>query len=195
MTQQDDLVIEERSYLLGRTGVLAGHKIIIDRDYILIGRDPNCCNYPIRQAVISRRHAALETDMHGDVTITDLNSTNGTFVNGEPIKQRKLQDGDGINFGRDGTLSFIFYRSADSNKPRQENEQLVLATGILEEPLIKPVRQAVTNALGVITAPPVKVSESPSIYDAITTKQCPNCNEHIRLRAKYCMSCGCEVAG
>ena len=88
MTRQEDLIIEEHSYLLGRTGALAGHKIIIDRDYLLIGRDPKGCHLLINQAEISRQHAALVIDKEGRVTIIDLDSTNGTYVNCEPVKRR-----------------------------------------------------------------------------------------------------------
>ena len=189
MTQQEDLIIEEYSYLLGRTGAMAGHKIIIDRDYLLIGRDPKSCHHFIRESVISRRHAALETDERGDVTITDLGSTNGTFVNGEAIRKRKLEDGDGINFGRDGTLSFIYHKPAGSSRVGQNGRQFAPVTGIMEEPSLNPARQALTGSLD-LTTPPVDSAESPSSLASVTTKQCPNCNGHIRAKARYCMHCG-----
>ena len=116
-------VVREHFYLLGQTGPLAGHKIMIDRNYLLIGRDPKGCHLLIEQAKISRQHAALMIDKEGRVTIIDLDSTNGTYVNCEPVKRRQLKDGDGIDFGRDGIASFIFHR-IDSTSDGKQHDQL-----------------------------------------------------------------------
>lgn len=48
---------------------------------------------------ISRFHAKLQ-DHSGRVILTDLDSTNGTRVNGHPIQMRVLQEGDVIAVGR-----------------------------------------------------------------------------------------------
>lgn len=48
---------------------------------------------------VSRSHAVLESDERG-VTVRDLGSTNGTFVNGERIESRLLTAGDAIAFGK-----------------------------------------------------------------------------------------------
>jgi DNA-binding SARP family transcriptional activator len=47
---------------------------------------------------VSRTHAAVITDTSGS-RIEDLGSTNGTFVNGEPVASRSLTDGDQIVIG------------------------------------------------------------------------------------------------
>ena len=48
---------------------------------------------------VSRRHALVITDPSGTVTILDLNSTGGTFVNDERIDEpRVLQPGDVVRF-------------------------------------------------------------------------------------------------
>ena len=48
---------------------------------------------------VSRRHALVMTDSSGTVTILDLNSTGGTFVNDERIDEpRVLQPGDVVRF-------------------------------------------------------------------------------------------------
>jgi hypothetical protein len=52
----------------------------------------------------SRRHAEIRPS-GGGWTVVDLGSTNGTRVNGAPITERRLQDGDTINVG-DATLRF-----------------------------------------------------------------------------------------
>jgi len=49
---------------------------------------------------ISRHHAKLVVSDEG-VMLMDLDSTHGTFVNGEKIKNRMLKDGDRIELGKD----------------------------------------------------------------------------------------------
>ena len=61
----------------------------------------------------SRHHARIDVD-GAQISIEDLNSKNGTFVNGKRIeKQTMLQDGDQIVFGRTPAL----VRMVDANAP------------------------------------------------------------------------------
>jgi hypothetical protein len=48
---------------------------------------------------VSRVHAKLQED-RGQVLLTDLNSTNGSRVNGHPVQLRVLQPGDHLQIGR-----------------------------------------------------------------------------------------------
>ena len=48
---------------------------------------------------VSRVHAKLQED-RGQVILTDLNSTNGSRVNGHPVQLRVLQPGDHVQIGR-----------------------------------------------------------------------------------------------
>ena len=48
---------------------------------------------------VSRFHAKLQVDS-GKIILTDLDSTNGTRVNGHPIQMRVLQAGDVLSIGR-----------------------------------------------------------------------------------------------
>jgi len=48
---------------------------------------------------VSRFHAKVQTD-GGRVILTDLDSTNGTRVNGHPVQMRVLQLGDQVSIGR-----------------------------------------------------------------------------------------------
>lgn len=47
---------------------------------------------------VSRRHACIEYD-RGAFWVRDLGSTNGTYLNGESVKQAELEDGDLLRFG------------------------------------------------------------------------------------------------
>ena len=55
--------------------------------------------------MVSRNHAVLERRGR-NIELVDLNSENGTFVNGERITRRVLVDGDRVSFGPDLHLVF-----------------------------------------------------------------------------------------
>lgn len=69
----------------------------------LLGRDP-ACEFVIDEEVISRKHARLEKRFD-TVLLHDLGSKNGTYVNREKIRERRLKDGDILHLG---TLPFLF---------------------------------------------------------------------------------------
>ena len=59
---------------------------------------------------ISRYHAFLGSDDEGQVRLTDLGSTNGTFVNGRRLPEDtpvRIQDGDRLQFGSNVIVKFI----------------------------------------------------------------------------------------
>lgn len=66
------------------------------------------CHLVIDHSQVSRLHARLELD-HEQIVITDLNSTNGTYINGErlsPGEARRLRAGDKVNLGQVCTVEF-----------------------------------------------------------------------------------------
>ncbi|MFP4321662.1 MAG: FHA domain-containing protein [Anaerolineales bacterium] len=66
------------------------------------------CNLVIDSPDVSRLHAQFEFD-HQQVYITDLGSTNGTFLNNHPLdahKPLRLRAGDEINIGNVAHLYF-----------------------------------------------------------------------------------------
>lgn len=48
---------------------------------------------------VSRMHALIDVTGPGDVSIIDLSSTTGTFVNGQKVNKARLQSGDSILIG------------------------------------------------------------------------------------------------
>ena len=56
-----------------------GDLVSIDEERMLIGRDESC-TLVVSDDSVSRRHALLEKDTAGFL-VTDLDSTNGTYVN------------------------------------------------------------------------------------------------------------------
>ena len=69
----------------------------------LVGRAETSvkCDVPIAHGTTSTRHASL-TCNNGQVSVSDMKSTNGTYVNGrrlDPNVPTPLNDGDKIRFG------------------------------------------------------------------------------------------------
>ena len=80
-----------------------------DRSEINVGRvQGNDLMLP--KGNVSKRHARL-LHRDGRFIVTDLKSTNGTYVNGERVSRRTLKDGDLLSLG---TMEFHFRH----NKPR-----------------------------------------------------------------------------
>jgi len=65
---------------------------------VVIGRSPDC-QIVLRDFGISRNHAKVVADDNG-VRIMDLKSKNGTQVNGVPVVEAPLKDGDRIHLGK-----------------------------------------------------------------------------------------------
>jgi diguanylate cyclase (GGDEF)-like protein len=87
-----------------------------------IGRGKDCEIY-IDDEGISRKHAMLEGDQYGNVAITDLNSTNGTYFNGSRITRHVLRDGDKIQVGSVTIVKFSFQDSLEEAFHQNQYEQ------------------------------------------------------------------------
>lgn len=65
---------------------------------IIVGRAPGS-DIVVPDDVVSGRHARFSM-MGGDLMVEDLNSTNGTFLNGEPVQQvQRCLEGDEVSIG------------------------------------------------------------------------------------------------
>ncbi|HEX9579453.1 MAG TPA: DUF4388 domain-containing protein [Myxococcales bacterium] len=64
---------------------------------LVIGRSSDL-DMVLIEDMVSRKHAKI-TLAPGQITISDLGSTNGTFVNGEKVKRSRLKEGDRILIG------------------------------------------------------------------------------------------------
>jgi len=78
---------------------------------IIIGRSSDL-DMVLVEDMVSRKHAKISTDEH-TVSIQDLGSTNGTFVNGEKVRAIRLKEGDRILVG----TSIIKLVTANSEAP------------------------------------------------------------------------------
>ncbi|QRK05844.1 GGDEF domain-containing protein [Archangium violaceum] len=80
-------------------GLDLGRKHDLSKEEILIGRSSKA-EIQVDQESISRNHACITNTRRG-VFIKDLESTNGTFVNDEPVQgEKELRNGDLVKIGR-----------------------------------------------------------------------------------------------
>ncbi len=84
-----------------------GHTYPIDRTPFRIGRSQTN-DLVLESKIVSREHAHVVQEKDS-LTILDLNSLNGTFVNGTQIKRARLKDGDEIRLGE---VSMIYREAA-----------------------------------------------------------------------------------
>ena len=87
-------------------------EVQLTKDRTTLGRRPYN-DIVIDNLAVSGEHAVLQ--MSGaDVVLEDLNSTNGTYVNGKAIKKQQLQGGDTVEIGK-YKIKFV-NDSADSHE-------------------------------------------------------------------------------
>ena len=74
-----------------------GRRLPLGEEMMSLGRMSDC-DIVVADPRVSRRHAEIKPAGHGFV-VTDLGSMNGTVVNGSPIREHPLTDGDEIRLG------------------------------------------------------------------------------------------------
>lgn len=78
----------------------------ITSEGIIVGRDPNTVNVQIADNIVSKNH--LKILPKGDqFYLVDLGSTNGTYVNGEKIKESQVSPDDMVQLGKKGDIKLI----------------------------------------------------------------------------------------
>jgi pSer/pThr/pTyr-binding forkhead associated (FHA) protein len=96
---------------------------------VVIGRSPEC-QVVLKDFGISRQHAKIVVDEDG-ARILDLKSKNGTTVNGVPVVEAPLKDGDRILLGK---FQLTFSKSLegkivlDEAKPLSEEAGTIISS-------------------------------------------------------------------
>src|SRR5437879_10684289 len=85
------------------SGPLAGRIVALPNQMVSIGRAPDN-DVVVGDPATSGHHGRIEVRT-GSFWISDLGSTNGTLVNGEPVIEKELSDRDLIAIGQ-STLRF-----------------------------------------------------------------------------------------
>ncbi len=108
---------EQPACLILIRGTPQGHRFFITGDQMIIGRDP-AADISILDTSISRKHARI-TKLENAVSIEDLGSSNGTFINGKKLSPGSvviLTKEDLVKLGNSivkylpaGEIEIIFY--------------------------------------------------------------------------------------
>ncbi len=76
-----------------------GKRYFLDKDEQLIGRSDSA-HVRVDQESVSRKHARIVCMDDGCWRVMDLGSTNGTFVNDQPVAEAELRNGDMVRVGQ-----------------------------------------------------------------------------------------------
>ncbi len=170
MAQQD------RPILIAYEGELKGERWILDQDCTTIGRSDDCdIVLPKRQ--VSRQHARIVRD-DGGYLLRDLGSKNGTYVNGQMVRDEayRLKDGDEIQIalyiklgfvGADATIPLELegpYRGLRIDRPAKR----VFIGG---QELSPPLSPAQYRLLGILVANEGQVVSRDEIVDAVWSEE------------------------
>jgi diguanylate cyclase (GGDEF)-like protein len=113
------------------TGTSMGRRYpLTETKPVMIGRGSDC-TIQIDDHSVSRKHARIEPTPQGYLA-EDLGSTNGTFVNDQPIAQQLLKDGDYLRVGNS-----IYRFLAGGNIEAEYHEEiyrLAIIDGLTEIP-------------------------------------------------------------
>ena len=122
--------------LIAIAGPLNGTTVELESPEVTIGREAGnlVC---VQSAWVSRRHCALRRE-GGSVVVQDLESRNGTFVNGIPVTQQQLKDGDLLTVG---DCSFRFVCQAEPPAAQSAAVELEETTTVLLAPLWLPAAE------------------------------------------------------
>lgn len=141
-----------------------GKRFELRDDSLTLGRDPSN-RIQLNDTEISRRHAEIRREEDG-YFLTDLQSSNGTFVNTERVDERALKSGDRVLLGK----TLMIFTSADD----RSSHNIVHDVNIIglnrtagESRILKSVGQAEGSAL---LGPP-EPSESPWLARARSNLQ------------------------
>lgn len=143
---------------------------LIDKERITIGRRPHN-DIHIDNLAVSGEHAVITTLLN-DSFLEDLDSTNGTLVNGEPTKKHYLQNNDVIEIGK---YKLTYFSEAAAHQPVEEVQDfertLIIRTPpvggesavVPSEPVLAPpvsrYEEVQTDEVPIVEAPAAKPAE------------------------------------
>lgn len=88
-------------------GEFKGKNFSVTDKGLWIGRSPEC-DIALKSDVISRKHSWIGP-VGADIVVKDVESTNGSFVNGKKVQgMQVLKNGDTVSFSKSGQESFQF---------------------------------------------------------------------------------------
>ncbi len=119
--------------LVMHSGPTPGKTFALEGDVLTIGREASN-QIAINDAEISRKHSQLVLQ-GGKYVLTDLGSTNGTFVNGQRLTgQHVLQPGEVISLGEQISLLFEAIVIVDPNATMLSSKPVMAPRGASKMP-------------------------------------------------------------
>lgn len=117
--------------LVMHSGPTPGKSFALEGDVLTIGREASN-QIAINDAEISRKHSQLVLQ-GGKYVLTDLGSTNGTFVNGQRLTgQHVLQPGEVISLGEQISLLFETITIVDPNATMLSSKPVMAPRGAMK---------------------------------------------------------------
>jgi Nif-specific regulatory protein len=113
------------SHLIAVAGPLAGTTFPLGPEALVLGSDP-ASTIHLHDAAVSPQHCRIEPAEHG-FRVRDLESRQGTFVNGLPVHERELEPGDRIAIG--GSL-FYFLLTTEAAQPPGDRDAVLWDEGL-----------------------------------------------------------------
>ncbi len=108
--------------LVATRGKFARQSWVIERTPLVIGREADC-DIILNDPKISRQHVRLTQTADGHFQVEDLESRNGTWVNGVRLKgSRLLEDGDELDLARMVTIVFVASEITEPLAPEEIQE-------------------------------------------------------------------------
>lgn len=116
-------------------------EVVLTKERTTIGRKPHN-DLVIDNLAVSGEHAVIVTILN-DSFLEDLGSTNGTFVNGQPVKKHFLQNGDVVELGK-YKIRFV----ADAVEMNHELDRTLVRNAAAPAPEAADTAAAATQDLG-----------------------------------------------
>ncbi len=140
-----------------------GREYSIGRRPVTIGRAPQCDIVIPDDQLVSSEHTDIHVDENGQLILRDLESVNGTEVNGESVQETVLKPGDEIAIG--STIFEIIEEAAAPAAPPPPRAPSTEKFPVVTKPAVEEIEEAATPA-----APPGRGFATDMVPTPVMTK-------------------------
>lgn len=145
---------------------MAGQRFRLEPE-TLVGRSPEAAIL-IGDPGVSRKHARFVQGAGGEVFVEDLNSKNGTYVNGTRVERHRLAFGDRVRFGPNVVAELASFDAARAKTVQRQRFETVgrLAVGVAHD--LNNVFAALDASAGFLEMlPPDRTLGDPEVRECI----------------------------